>query len=72
MENYFEDICKVLDKVTYNRRESFIMNLRAMLYMSVLMQNYRDEIIAKNPPDMAIKTLRIVAGLLKINYRDNS
>jgi hypothetical protein len=48
------------------------MNLRAMLYMSVLLNNYRNEIIAKDPPDMAIKALGIVAGLLKMNYHDNS
>jgi len=68
MENFFEDVCKVLDKVTYNRLENFKMNLRAMLYMSVLLDNYRNEIIAKNPPDVAIKTLGIIAGLLKIQY----
>jgi len=72
MENYFEDICKILDKVTHNGQESFKMNLRAMLYMSVLLNNYRNEIIAKDPPDMAIKALGIVAGLLKMNYHDNS
>ena len=36
--------------------------------MSVLWKNYRNEIIAKNPPDMAIKTLGIIAGLLKMSY----
>ncbi len=55
MENYFEDVCKVLDKLTAGRRKSFKMNFKAMLYMSVLMKNYREEIIAKTPPDAAIK-----------------
>jgi mannose-6-phosphate isomerase-like protein (cupin superfamily) len=68
MENYFEDVCKVLDKATNNRQKSFKMNLKSMLYMSVLMNNYRNEIIAKNPPDIAIKTLGIIASLLKIGY----
>jgi hypothetical protein len=36
--------------------------------MSVLMNNYRAEIIAKNPPDAAIKVLGFVAKLLKLNY----
>jgi hypothetical protein len=36
--------------------------------MSVLMNNYRNEIIAKNPPDIAIKTLGIIASLLKMGY----
>jgi mannose-6-phosphate isomerase-like protein (cupin superfamily) len=68
MENYFEDVCKVLDKATNNRQKSFKMNLKSMLYMSVLMNNYRNEIIAKSPPDIAIKTLGIIAGLLKMGY----
>lgn len=68
MENYFEDVCKVLDKLTQNRQKKFNMNLRSMLYMSVLMNNYRNEIIARNPPDFAIKTLGIIADLIKITY----
>lgn len=68
MENYFEDVCKVLDKITDNRKNGFKMNLKTMLYMSVLMNNYRAEIIAKNPPDAAIKGLGFVAKLLRLNY----
>jgi len=68
MENYFEDVCKVLDKITDNRKKSFEMNFKAMLYMSVLMNNYRNEIIARNPPDTAIRALGVVAGILKIEY----
>jgi mannose-6-phosphate isomerase-like protein (cupin superfamily) len=68
MENYFEDVCKVLDKVTDNRKNGFKMNLKTMLYMSVLMNNYRAEIIAKNPPDAAIKGLGFIANLLRLNY----
>lgn len=68
MENYFEDVCKVLDKVTNNRAEDFKMNLKSMLYMSVLLNNYRNEIIAKSPPDAAIKVLGFVSRLVGINY----
>jgi mannose-6-phosphate isomerase-like protein (cupin superfamily) len=68
MENYFEDVCKVLDKLTDKRTKDFKMNLKAMLYMSVLMNNYRNEIIAKNPPDVAIKVLGLVGKLTGINY----
>jgi mannose-6-phosphate isomerase-like protein (cupin superfamily) len=68
MENYFEDVCKVLNKVTDNRTKDFKMNLKTMVYMSVLMNNYRNEIIAKNPPDVAIKVLGLVGKLTGINY----
>ena len=50
MENYFEDVCKVLDKLTFNKTKDFKMNFRTMLYMSVLMNNYREDVIAKRPP----------------------
>ena len=68
MENYFEDVCKVLNKLTGNRTKEFKMNLTSMLYMSVLMNNYRNEIIAKNPPDVAIKILGFVGKLKGISY----
>jgi len=68
MENYFEDVCKVLDKLTDNRTKDFKMNLKGMLYMSVLMNNYRNEIIAKNPPDVAIKLLGFISKLIGITY----
>lgn len=68
MENYFEDVCKVLDKITDNRTKDFKMNMKAMVYMSVLMNNYRNEIIAKSPPDLAIKVLGFVGKLTGINY----
>ncbi|MDP4129689.1 MAG: cupin domain-containing protein [Bacteroidota bacterium] len=68
MENYFEDVCKVLDKLTDNRKKDFKMNLKAMLYMSVLMNHYRNDIIAKNPPDAAIKVLGYIGNLLRLDY----
>lgn len=68
MENYFEDVCKVLDKLTENRTKDFKMNLRTMLYMSVLMNHYRNEIIAKKPPNSAIKLLGFVSNVLGITY----
>ena len=68
MENYFEDVCKVLDKVTDNRTKDFKMNLKSMLYMSVVMNNYRNEIIAKSPPDAAIRILGFISKLTGINY----
>jgi mannose-6-phosphate isomerase-like protein (cupin superfamily) len=45
MENYFEDITKVLDKLTDGRTKDLKMNFKGMLYMSSLMNNYRNEII---------------------------
>lgn len=70
MEEYFEDVCKILDILTENRTKDLKMNLKAKLYISVLMNNYRDEIIATNPPDAVIKMLGVIARLTRINYRD--
>lgn len=69
MEGYFEDVCAVLDEVTANRTKPFEMNLKAKLYLGVLMNNYRREIIAKNPPDFVIKLLGLVAKIIGLNYR---
>ncbi|GAB4035216.1 cupin domain-containing protein [Spirosoma gilvum] len=68
MEHYFEEVCQVLDKVTSNRSKPFRMNLTTMLYMSVLMNRYRKEIIATSPPDIAIKVLGGLARLVGIHY----
>ena len=68
MEYYFEDVCKILTKLTDNKKKDFKMNFRSMLYMGNLMQKYRSEIIAKRPPDFAVKILGFVSNLLKIHY----
>ncbi len=68
MENYFEDVCKVLDKVTDNRAKPFSMNMKTKLYMGVLMNQYRNDIIAVNPPDFAIKLLGFIGKLLGYKY----
>jgi mannose-6-phosphate isomerase-like protein (cupin superfamily) len=67
MENYFEDVCKLLDKVTANRTTEFQMDFRTKLYFSILMNNYRNEIIARNPPDIAIKILGMIARISGIS-----
>jgi len=68
MENYFEDVCKVLNKLTDGGKKDFRMNLQGMLYMGVLMNRYRNEIIAKSPPDTAIKILSVIGNLLRLDY----
>lgn len=68
MEEYFEDVCKVLDKVTNNRKKEFKMNLKAKLYLGVLMSNYRNDIVAIAPPDFAVRILGFVGKLMGIKY----
>lgn len=68
MERYFEDVSKVLDKVTDNRKKPFSLNLKAKLFMGVLMNNYRNDIIAVNPPDAALKVLGYLGKLLGMRY----
>jgi mannose-6-phosphate isomerase-like protein (cupin superfamily) len=68
MGEYFEDVSKVLNIVTDNRQKGFKMNFKTMLYMGVLMGRYRNEIVAKSPPDFAIKILGFIAKILGINY----
>ena len=68
MEAYFEDVVKVLDKVTSNRTKEFKMNLKAKLYLGVLMSNYRNDIVAIVPPDFAVRILGFVGKLMGIKY----
>lgn len=68
MEDYFEDVCRVLDKVTFDRTRPFSMNWRAKLYLGVLMSKYRQDIIAKNPPDIIVQALGVVGKLIGIRY----
>lgn len=49
MEQYFEELCTVLDQLTHHGSRPLKMNLTTKLYMSVMMNRYRHEIIAKNP-----------------------
>ena len=67
MKNYFEDVCKVLNKLTENRAKDFRMNLKSMLYMGVPINNYRNEIISKSPP-VAIKILGFISKAVGIIY----
>lgn len=46
MEEYFEDVVKVLNKVTQNRTKQFKMDFNAKLYLGALMSKYRNDIIA--------------------------
>jgi mannose-6-phosphate isomerase-like protein (cupin superfamily) len=68
MENYFEDVCKVLDKLTDNRKKGFKMNFKSMLYFSTLMSAYRGDIIAKSPPDLLVKLLGFIGKVKGINF----
>jgi len=68
MEKYFEDVAKVLDKVTENRTKKFSMNMKAKLYLGVLMSKYRNDIIAKSPPDIAVRVLGFIGKIIGIKY----
>lgn len=63
MENYFEDVCKTVDKVTDNGKKAFKPNLNAMIYFSMLMKRYKNEIIAKGTPPIAINLLGFIGKL---------
>lgn len=70
MEHYFEDVCKVIDKVSDNRTKKVSMkNLKTLLLFGVLMNNYRKEIIAVNPPDFFVRNIGRIASFLRIDYR---
>lgn len=69
MEDYFEDVSKVLDRATQNRTKALSMkSIKTMLLLGRLMSNYRREIIAVKPPDFLIRTMGKVARIIGIDY----
>jgi mannose-6-phosphate isomerase-like protein (cupin superfamily) len=68
MQEYFEDVVKVLDKVTNQRTKEFKMDFNSKLYLGALMSQYRNDIIAVNPPDFAVRILGFIGKLLGIKY----
>jgi mannose-6-phosphate isomerase-like protein (cupin superfamily) len=70
MENYFEDVCRVIDRVTNNRTQEVNMKrLKTILLLGVLMNNYRREIIAVNPPDFLVRNMGRLARLMGMDYK---
>lgn len=69
MEDYFEDVCKVV-KLAKNKKTNKVSmkNFKTLLLFGVLMNNYRKEIIAVNPPDFLVRILGAIAKILRINY----
>ncbi len=57
-----------MHKLTDNGKKELKMNLKGKLYLSVLMNNYRDEIIAVKPPDAVIRVMGKIAKILGIRY----
>jgi mannose-6-phosphate isomerase-like protein (cupin superfamily) len=73
MEDYFEDVCKVVELAKNSKTNNVSMkNLKTLLLFGALMKNYRKEIIAVNPPDFLVRTLGVIARVLGINYKKSS
>jgi hypothetical protein len=71
MEYYFEDVCKVIDRASNNRTKAVRMkNPKTMLLFGVLMNKYRKEIIAVDPPDILVRNVGRIARLLGIDYNN--
>lgn len=69
MEEYFEDVCKVVAIVKNKNTNTVNMkNLKTLLFFGALMRNYRKEIIAVDPPDFLVRILGTISRLLGIDY----
>jgi len=42
--------------------------MKAKLYLGVLMSKYRNDIIAKSPPDIAVRVLGFIGKIIGIKY----
>jgi len=70
MEDYFEDVCKVIDHASNQRTKAVSMkDPKTLLLFGVLMNNYRKEIIAVNPPDFLVRSLGSIAKCFGIDYK---
>jgi mannose-6-phosphate isomerase-like protein (cupin superfamily) len=70
MEDYFEDVVRVIDVASNKRtRKVSMKNPRSMLLFGVLMRNYRKEIIAVKPPDLLVRVMGGIARVLGVDYR---
>jgi mannose-6-phosphate isomerase-like protein (cupin superfamily) len=68
MEGYFEAVCQVLDVLTEQRSKALKMNLKGMIHFSALMNQFREEIISVDPPDIAVRVLGYIAKLKGVAY----
>lgn len=68
MEDYFADVEKVLAIVTDQGRKPYRKTPRTLLYMALLQSNYRNEIVARRPPDGLLRVLGKIARLLGMKY----
>ncbi len=68
MENYFEGVCKAINELTNNGKKELKMNLRGKIYFCSLMDQYRNEIIAKSPPSFIIKIFGFIGRLKGLRF----
>lgn len=69
MEDYFEDVCKVVELAKSGKSNKVSMkNPKTLLLFGALMKNYRKEIIAVDPPDFLVRILGFIAKITGIDY----
>ncbi len=68
MENYFEGICKAVSEITNNGEKELKMDFKSKMYMSVLANQYRNEIVMKTPPAFVIKAMAFIGKLYGVRF----
>ncbi len=69
MEDYFEDVCKVVELAKNRKTNKVSMkNIKTLLLFGTLMRNYRKEIVAVDPPDFLVRILGNISKILGIDY----
>lgn len=69
MEDYFEDVCKVVELAKNSKSNKVSMkNPKTLLLFGALMKNYRKEIIAVDPPDFLVQILGFIARVIGVDY----
>ncbi len=68
MESYFEGICKAVELATNKGEKELKMDFKSKMYMSVLVDQYSNEIRMKNPPAIIIKIMAFIGRMKGIRF----
>ena len=60
IDAYFEDLNKVVHKLSHGSSTPLKMNMNAATHLCMLMKKYKVEIVSKNPPGFVVSLLNII------------
>jgi len=62
-EQYFEDLCAIVEKLSAGRPQKLSMNFSTATHLSMLMKKYKEEIVSVNPGGFMVTVLNSIGKL---------